>query len=67
MLPYRTEWTLFQAENTAIGLFVYGTASKIIESMFRRVDEHTLDEGGAFTGTLLGVFQAAFPLQHGPA
>src|SRR6478672_2495094 len=55
------------AEHGAVGRRIGVSLDEIVERPLRHPDDVVADETGALGGAVLGVFQAAFPLQHGPA
>src|SRR5579883_2170649 len=56
-----------QAKNAPVGLFVLGAAGKVVKCFCWRVDEHAFNEGRSLARALNGIFNTAFPFQHGPA
>src|SRR5581483_1202429 len=56
-----------QAKNAPVGLLILSAAGKVVKCLRWRVDEHAFNEGRSLARALNGIFNAAFPLQHGPA
>src|SRR5262245_21488453 len=67
VLKSRSSSLLIQTENTRVHLRVRRARCEIVERLRRRSNHMRADERRAFARAVLGMLQAAFPLEHGPA
>src|SRR4030095_13522749 len=58
---------LSNAQHAPVGREVRAAGREVVEGALRHLDDVVADEDGAFARALLGVLDAAFPLQHRPA
>ena len=58
---------LLQSKHAAVGGAVGPGVGEIVKGFLGHADDMGIDKGRPFAGAVLGVFQAAFPFDHGPA
>jgi len=63
----RVDFLKLNTQYGAIKFFILTGASEIVESFFGDADDMFSDKGGAFAGSVLGVFETTLPFEHSPA